>query len=239
MTIHCLMHVPFEGPAAIATWARQRSHRLVTHPLYANESPPAGIAASDLIVVLGGPMGVADEDAHPFLIAEKRWLRAQIAAGRRLLGICLGAQLLAEALDAPVTANAHREIGWFPILRHRSAISRPAFAAMPERFDAFHWHGDTFALPPGAVPLGASAATANQGFAYGTGLVALQCHLEYDADAIRAMIAQCGPELAVSAAYVQSDPAVLVDHQRCATAHHLLFALLDALMEADVSDHAS
>jgi GMP synthase-like glutamine amidotransferase len=118
-----------------------------------------------------------------------------VAAGKTVLGICLGAQLIADVLGAAVVQGPYPEIGWFPVHKdpraNRSAVGR----ALPARFTAFHWHGDTFELPQGAVSLGSSEACACQGFVYDERVVGLQFHLETTADSAAALVRNCGQEI--------------------------------------------
>ena len=173
MRIHCIQHVPFEGPAAVKDWALERGHVLSRTALYDNESLPA-MDEFDWLIVMGGPMGVYDEDMYPWLAAEKRFIGRSIAEGHTVLGICLGAQLMAAALGGTVRANARREIGWFPVRLLPEAGRIPAFARLPREFDAFHWHGDTFGIPPGAVRAAESDACPAQAFSYNDRVIGLQ-----------------------------------------------------------------
>jgi len=177
MHIHFLQHVPFEGLASIRDWIGRGAHEVSGTHLYAGDGLPRPDRV-DLLIVMGGPMGVHDIDAHPWLTAEKAFLRQVIDAGGRVLGICLGAQLIADVLGARVYRNGQKEIGWFPVTRATGAERSPLGALLPERFDAFHWHGDTFDLPPGATHLAASARYAQQIFLYGDHGWGFQCHPE-------------------------------------------------------------
>ena len=230
MRIHCLQHVPFEGPAAIADWAAERGHALAISRLDRGDGLPSP-DAFDRLVVMGGPMGVGDEAEHPWLPAEKAFLRRSVDAGRSVVGICLGAQLLAEVLGARVYRGPHKEIGWFPIgLTDRAAVS-PVFAGLPRRLEVFHWHGDTFDLPPGAQRLASSAACLNQAFLHGERVLGLQFHLESTPESVRAIVANCADEL-VPARWVQSAGQMLgVEEDTFAAMNDALFHLLDRLPE--------
>src|SRR5262245_17290143 len=149
MRVRVLQHVAFEGPAALAPALRAAGHDVAHTRLDLGEPLPA-LADFDWLVVMGGPMSVHDEREHAWLAPEKRLVRAAVEGGRRVLGVCLGAQLIAAALGAAVTRNREREIGWFPVARAPGAEASPFARALPSRFPAFHWHGETFALPPGA-----------------------------------------------------------------------------------------
>jgi GMP synthase-like glutamine amidotransferase len=228
MRIRCLQHVPFEGPAAIADWAADRGHSLAITHLYRGDGPPSP-DAFDRLVVLGGPMGVGDEAEHRWLPAEKELLRRSVDAGKSVVGICLGAQLLAEVLGGRVYRGAHKEIGWFPIELTDPALACPAFAGLPRRLEVFHWHGDTFDLPVGALHLAASEACVNQAFCYGDRVLGLQFHLESTPESVRAIMTNCADEI-VPAAWVQDAERMLgVGNDAFAAINATLFVLLDRL----------
>jgi len=133
----------------------------------------------DLVVVLGGPMNVDEEQKHPWLGPEKAFIRLCIDREVAVLGICLGGQLIARALGARVVRNAHKEIGWYDITRAPRAENHPLGKQWPEKVEMFHWHGDTFELPRGAVLLASSEGCENQAFAWGDRVLALQFHCEF------------------------------------------------------------
>jgi GMP synthase-like glutamine amidotransferase len=223
-----LQHVPFEGPGAIGDWAEERGHSLERVVLDQGDSLPA-VASLDALVVMGGPMSTGDEDRFPFLRGEKGLLRACVDAGRPVLGVCLGAQVLAEVLGARVSTQGYREIGWFPLRWDARARTGRVFAHVPEESVVFHWHGDTFALPPGTAPLASSSACANQGFATPGGrVVGLQFHLEMREEDVRALVAHGRDELHPGGAFVQSEVELLAGSARHgATLRPLLYRFLD------------
>jgi len=228
MRIHCLQHVPFEGPAGIADWAASRGHSLTTTRLFRETALP-NQGAYDWLVVMGGPMGIYDEDEHPWLSAEKGFLRGAIDAGKTILGVCLGAQLIADALGAGVVRNAHREIGWFPIDLTEAGAGSSAFGFLPQRFEVFHWHGDTFELPSDAVHLAFSEGCRNQAFLYDKRVLGLQFHLESTPQGVRDIVANCADEI-VTGRYIQSAERMLAageeDFRRI---NQALFGILDRL----------
>lgn len=227
MRVHSLHHVPFEGLAAIETYMRENGHALSATRLYAGDPLPA-MDSFDWLVVMGGPMGIYDEDDYPWLTAEKRCIRKAIEAGKIVLGICLGAQLIADVLGARVFFSGHREIGWFEIKRAPEADATWLAAVFPEQAEVFHWHGDTFDIPDGAVRLAGSVACRNQGFLYQDRVVALQFHLETTPDSAAALMENCANELD-GTEFVQSATEILADPERFERLNSILFDLLKGL----------
>lgn len=206
LRIEVFQHVPFEGLGSMEAWFRSRGHKFGYTRLYAGDAPAEdGPRAdgwknppADWLIVMGGPMGVHEEAAHPWLKAEKRAIEAALARGAAILGVCLGAQLLAHVLGADVSPNPEKEIGWFPVDLAPEASATWLGKVFPERFTPFHWHGDTFALPAGAVRLGGSQACRNQGFLYRENVLALQFHPEVTPESLSALADHCGAELSVA-----------------------------------------
>ena len=177
LKIHCLQHIPFEGPASIGDWIGARGHQLTTTHLYHGEAPPP-LEAVDWIIVMGGPMNVYEYRLHPWLREEKTFLTGALEANKTILGVCLGAQLLDDVLGAKDYQNAEKEIGWLPISLRSGSGTDLFFPGAPRELTVFHWHGDTFDLPAGADWLASSAGCAHQAFAFGERVVGLQFHLE-------------------------------------------------------------
>lgn len=228
MHLHYLQHVPFEDAAEIATWARDRGHRITCTRLYAGEPLPVQ-DQFDCLIVLGGTMNIYEHDRYPWLVLEKDCIRQSIANGKTVLGVCLGGQLIADVLGGPVTRNAHKEIGWHPVSLRADARQNPLFAGWPDHFYAFHWHGDTFKIPSEAVHIAASEGCANQAFLYGERVVGLQFHLEYSAETIRSMLANCSDELQAGGPYVHDAQTIQASFPILARTKSLLYSLLDAL----------
>lgn len=201
MKVHVLQHVAFEGPGSISRWAEIYGHSL-TYTRF--DKPNWGlpnVMQFDLLVVMGGPMGAHDDAKYPWMVEEKKLIRQAVDAGRKVLGICLGAQLAASVLGAKVAAHTHKEIGWFEVAK----VSRNALLAeMPERMRVFHWHGDTFGLPYGAEHLLASEACDHQGFIWRNQVLGLQCHLEVGPEEIEGLLAHGAHEIAGGGEFVQS-----------------------------------
>lgn len=224
--VHVLQHVPFEGLGSIAaSLAAQRAEVGLTR-LFAGDPMPRAERIGALIA-LGGPMSVNDEDALPWLRPEKQLVRDAVGRGIPVLGVCLGAQLIASALGAPVYRGAASEIGWFPV--HGVADAAPSLQ-LPREILAFHWHGETFDLPAGAVRLASSAACENQAFQVGRNAIALQFHLETTPAGVNALVEHCRDEL-VPGPYVQSERDLLAaPAERYAAINRLMQDLLAYLL---------
>jgi GMP synthase (glutamine-hydrolysing) len=225
LRIACLQHVPFEGPAAIGTWASARGFRLSTTRLFANEPLPAG-DTFDVLVILGGPMSVNDEARFDWLRPEKHFIRRAIEKNKRTLGVCLGAQLIASAMGANVFPGKDREVGWFPVRRTPASAGHPAFASLPETFTALHWHGETFDLPAGAIWLAESDGCQHQAFSVNPHVLGVQFHLESTPESVEALIQNCPGDLAPGR-FVQNAPAMLSVHPHFRSANRLLGTLLE------------
>lgn len=201
MRIHFIQHVHFESPGYLLEWAIAQQHHISFTKIYESVSFPA-VDAIDLLVIMGGPMGVYEEDKYAWLNAEKAFISAVIAAGTKVLGICLGAQLIAEVAGAKVYPNIEKEIGWWPMHKIINDKTHPLTATLPAEFITFHWHGDTFDLPPGALHLFATPACPHQGFLLNDQVAGLQFHLEATPALVTQML-QHGQDELVSASFIQ------------------------------------
>jgi GMP synthase-like glutamine amidotransferase len=199
-----LQHHPIEGPGSLSPWLARHATSTRIVRLYAGEEYPAPNVV-DLLIVLGGPMSVNDEGEFPWLITEKAFIRQVIDRQRPVLGICLGSQLIASALGAEVRPNPVKEIGWLPIEGIAASTALPF--TIPST-TVFHWHGDTFNLPTGAILLARSAACAHQAFLYQEKVLALQFHLETTPELVKLFI-ETGQDELVAAPYIQSPEAIL------------------------------
>lgn len=229
MNIHWFQHVPFEGLASIETWAVARGHRIAATRLHAGDPLP-NLDRLDWLVVMGGPMNIYEEDKFSWLAAEKRFIKAAIEAGRVVFGVCLGAQLIADVLGGPVTKNTHKEIGWFPVRKTDAAARSRVFETLPTELEVFHWHGDTFALPPGAIHVARSAACENQAFIFDERVVGLQFHLETTPESASLLAQHCTDELVVGP-FIQTAEAMLSNEQRFERINETMWKLLDRLHE--------
>lgn len=224
MLINYFQHVPFEGLGTIEQWIRAHGHHLTATKLY-NNDPMPDVESIDLLIIMGGPMGVHDEDRLPWLKGEKHLIEKALSKGKAVLGICLGAQLIADVLGARVYPNGVKEIGWFPIELTRAGQRSPSFGFLPQRLVVFHWHGDTFDLPAGAVHIARSEACANQAFVYDERVIGLQFHLESTPKGVAALIENCSGEL-VDGSYIQT-PSQLMAHPK---AFRIINTAMDELL---------
>jgi GMP synthase-like glutamine amidotransferase len=229
MRLAVLQHTEAEGPGSIAAWAGQRGVRLRLYPLHSGVEAPT-LEAFDLLAIMGGSMSVHDAGSLPWMPAEKMLIRQALAAGKPLLGICLGAQLLAEALGASVSAGT-AEIGWWPIQRHPRALRSPLAAGLPATLTPLHWHGETFSLPNDAIHLYSSATCANQGFVWRERAIGLQCHLEATAQTLEGMLDTFPHDLQLPGE-VQDAAQLRAGLEHCRDLQPVLFDALDYLARA-------
>jgi len=228
MNVHYFQHVPFEGLGCMAQWLTQNGHTIRQTALYRGDAVPRA-DQMDALIVMGGPMGANDDDRLPWMKAEKACIASAIALRKPVLGICLGAQLIAAVLGARVYANRYREIGWMPVARCPETDGPDWSACLPEHFMAFHWHGDTFDLPAGAAHLASSAACRHQAFAYGDTVLGLQFHFESTRESIEALITNCADEIS-AAPFIQSAGRMREGYGHIEEAQQIMFNLLAALM---------
>lgn len=228
MRIALLQHVPFEGPAAIADWAMARGAGIAVTHLYRDEPLPP-LAQFDMLVAMGGPMSANDEARYAWLTPEIALVSCAIDAGKILLGVCLGAQIIAKALGAKVYAAKQKEIGWFQVKRTEAVHS--LFEGLPAAFDAFHWHGETFDLPPGAVRLAETASTPNQAFAVSGRVLGLQFHIEATPASVADLLQNAADEIGAGP-FQQGPDAIRAGIGACASLEPLLGRVLNNLTRA-------
>lgn len=210
MHLHLLQHSPHQGPARLADWLASMGHSHTVFHLDAGELTPR-LADCDALVVLDGPLAIEDAAALPWLRQERKLVERALDSTKPLLGIGFGARLIASALGATVASGTFAESGWQPI-----DLAADSPFDLPERFDAFMWHREVFALPDEACPLGGSAASPVQGFAWDAGrVVGLLCHLEATAASVAQLIDRQPPPAGSAASpHVQAHDAMLEDPRR-------------------------
>lgn len=229
MKIHILQHVPFEGPGSIEQWADANGHTLSVTRLYASDHLPA-LERFDLLIILGGPMSVHDVDEYVWLKAEKWFIQQVIDAGKPVLGICLGAQLLSEVLGGTVTQGKEKEIGWFPITLSPEFAATELGSRLPETMEVFHWHGETFSIPAGALRIASTVVCENQGFIHGNKIIGLQFHLETTPMSAESIISNSVHEL-VPAPFIQNEDEMLAEAPRFSEVNRLMRIFLQHLEE--------
>ena len=223
MNLCVLQHAAFEGPGEIAAWAELRGHPVSVRHLYRGDALPSP-DTFDLLVVMGGEMNIYQYRDWPWLKPESEFIRSALEQGKRVVGICLGAQLIADALGARVVQNAEHELGWLPI--NWTDEARAIFPDLPASGSVLHWHGDTFGLPEGATRLAASEGCPEQGFVIKNKCLALQFHMEVDPSLVKEYVA--GQGTWPSGRFVQEPKAILSEAvSHCDRNRRLLHGMLD------------
>lgn len=191
MKVHVLQHVPFEDIGSMDLWLDEHRADVSYTRFFEGHTLPQA-KEFDLIIVMGGPMSVNDEESLPWLRPEKLFIRDAIELDVSVVGVCLGSQLIASALGARVYKNTQKEIGWFQVDATTRATNTFRF---PEKCIVFHLHGETFDLPSGAVRLAKSTECENQAFQIGQHVIGLQFHLETTPESVQAILDNCCNEL--------------------------------------------
>lgn len=220
METYIFQHVAFEGPGAILPYLESKGYHVHLVKLYAGDPVPSSLDV-DFAVLMGGPMSALEEDKYPFMVEEKQLCRELFAADKPVLGVCLGAQIMANAFFAPIRQNPEKEIGFYPVTFENGFT-----------VNAFHWHGETFDIPEYAESIAYSEACRNQGFKMGRSL-GLQFHLETTAESLNSLLENCAEELeaalSAKAKYVQSKSQIL---ETAKTALPELNAAMTELLDA-------
>ena len=201
-------HAPHEGPGYLADYLQRHRlpHRLIR--IDRGDPVPSSIDGISGIVLMGGPMSV--NDPLPWIPKVSELIRKAVAADLPVLGHCLGGQLISKALGGSITRNPIKEIGWLPVSRVSGLLADNWLDGLPAEFEVFHWHGETFSIPPGATRILGSRDCANQAFVIGKTL-AFQCHVEMTADMVREWARVGAGELAPVCATVQNPQTMTVD----------------------------
>lgn len=180
-----LQHLTCEPLGTIEEALRRASHTARFIRIQDGQPVPQGMGNSAALIIMGGPMGVYEQDRYPFLTDEIELIQHALKREIPILGVCLGAQLLASALGTEVRPGAHQEIGWHPVTLTPEAAEDALWHGMPSTFEGFHWHGDFLEKPDGAVILASSALTPHQAFRFGAAAYGLQFHLEVTEAVVR------------------------------------------------------
>jgi GMP synthase-like glutamine amidotransferase len=203
MRIHCLQHLAFENPGTIKEWAEEKGHLLSYTYFYEDKFRFPPIGEIDVLLIMGGYMNVDEEQKFPWLVQEKEYIQHAISAGKKIIGICLGAQLIAVALGCKVYPAKEKEIGFFPIQFTKNALEHPFFDHFNNPYTVFHWHGDTFNLLENAQLIASTTTCKNQAYLIGNNVLALQFHLEVNETIVSEMLLHDGHELQEVGSYIQ------------------------------------
>jgi GMP synthase-like glutamine amidotransferase len=205
-----------EGPGTIADYLKTKKIQGVICDLSIGDVPP-DMGSFSHIIIMGGPMAVYEMDQYPYLVKETHLIEAAIKANKRVLGVCLGAQLVAHALGARVYPGPKKEVGWYEVALTTDGLQDPLMSklALPDRNVArvFQWHGDTFDLPAGAVRLAASDLYPNQAFRFAETVYALQFHIEVTPAIVRDWLAR-EPGINIASIDAESDRIFSAYHER-------------------------
>jgi GMP synthase-like glutamine amidotransferase len=191
--VTCFQHIDCEGPGTLGTILKSKKVELQILKPFQGDAVPEKLG--DGLVVLGGPMGVYEENQFPWMTAELNAIRKCLSENIPILGVCLGSQMLAHAAGAQVFRGAVPEVGWYPVALTPEGRLDPLFLGIPPEFEAFHWHGDTFTLPPNSTRLAGSAYTPNQIYKLGGNAYGFQCHLEVTEEMINSWASIYAKEL--------------------------------------------
>lgn len=227
MNIHCLQHVSFEGLGCIEHWISKNNHRL-SYTKFFEEVTFPNMNDVDFIIIMGGPMSTYDEEKKNWLIQEKLFIKKAIESGKIVLGICLGAQLIADVLGGKVYPNKEKEIGWFDVM------FSPSFKTFAPNFEhntlkVFHWHGDTFDIPLGTTNHASSKACKHQLFTYGQKVMGIQFHPEVTVHSLHSISDSDAEELKIKTTYIQSKQEIINAVEYIGASNQLMFGILDRL----------
>jgi GMP synthase (glutamine-hydrolysing) len=190
-----IKHNPSEGGGLFEKILKERGWEQEILPLYSDKVLPDSADSYSLILIMGGPMSANDEDRFPFLKKEIPFIRQMLKLGKPVLGICLGAQIMAKSLGARVYPGPHKEIGWYFLNQTPSAKSDPLFSLLDSYFLVFQWHGETFDLPNGGICLAGNEAYPSQAFRFGEWAYGLQFHFEVTESMIKTWLGQWSEEI--------------------------------------------
>ncbi|MCL5670893.1 MAG: type 1 glutamine amidotransferase [Acidobacteria bacterium] len=230
MRIHIIQHVAFEGPGAIADWARERGYSVAVTEQFRRGKLPA-VGDFDFLVIMGGPMSANDGAKFAWLAEERQLITDALREEKAILGVCLGAQLLAQALGASVYPSREKEIGWFPVRLTLQAERNRLFSGLPRSMTVLHWHGETFDLPQGAVLLAESALCRNQAFELDGRVLGLQFHLEVQPQGLERLV-ENSLEDPTRGRAVQTAPEIRSSAHLSQTLRPTLYTILDRLAAA-------
>ncbi len=231
LRIHYLQHVPFEGLACISDWIEKNEFLLSSTKYFDNDSLKNNqreIDSIDWLIIMGGPMSVNDENKFKWLKSEKSFIEKAITNNKTVIGICLGAQLIADVLGSKIYKNEFKEIGWFDIELIEEGKHHTLFEDFPSITKVFHWHSDTFELPANSIRIAKSEACPNQSFVYNKKVIGLQFHLEMNEKSINELILNAKDDI-TEGRFVQTESEMKEKIYLTNITNRLMFQLLDKL----------
>lgn len=214
MKVHFIIHESFESPAAIEQWARSKQYCVTSTRVYAGEKLPKDPHGFDFLVVMGGPQSPAttlEECPYFDTAAEQDFIKRAITSNKAVLGVCLGAQLIGEALGAKSSSSPNKEIGIFDVILTDAAKKDRIFSKFPSSFPVAHWHGDMPGLTKEAQLLAYSEGCPRQIIRYTPRVYGFQCHFEFNKEAVEGMVRNCAADFKTAGKYIQ-DEAMLLDY---------------------------
>ena len=232
MNIHCFQHVVFENPGTILDWAGQHNHSISYTYLFEKDYSIPSINDIDALLIMGGCMNVEEEEKFLWLKEEKKFIRQAIEAGKKVIGICLGSQLIAAALCTKVYKGKETEIGFFPVSFADEALQNSLFNHFTNSYNVFHWHGDTFDLPANAQLIASTNTCKHQAYLIGSNVLGLQFHFEMNETVIEDMLLHDGHELEEKGCFIQTKEQIRSNYNILAQNKKDIFLLLDKFFGA-------
>ena len=232
MRVHFIVHESFEAPGAYETWAREKGHDVTYSRVYAGEKLPTDTGDIDLLIVMGGPQDpsmTTDECPHFDAKSEQTFIASVIGSERAVIGVCLGSQLIGEALGAPFAHSPEKEIGKFPIYLTKDGIRSEMFSHFGPMLEVGHWHNDMPGLTADAVIMAYSEGCPRQIVAYSDRVYGFQCHLELTREVVEELIAHSASELSRFAEYRFVDTVEKLRAHDYSEMNAALFIFLDKL----------
>ncbi|HAT3903875.1 TPA: type 1 glutamine amidotransferase [Citrobacter koseri] len=232
MRVHFIVHESFEAPGAYETWARNQGHDVTYSRVYAGEVLPANAEGIDFLIVMGGPQDPAitlEECPHFDSKGEQALIASAVLAGKAVIGICLGSQLIGEALGAPFAHSPEKEIGKFPITLTEDGCKDEMFSHFAKTLEVGHWHNDMPGLTPEAKIIAFSEGCPRQIVSYSDHVFGFQCHMELTLEVVEQLIAHSEKDLSLAAEYrFVNTPAELRAHDY-SEMNQVLFRFMDKL----------
>lgn len=211
MKILFVTHASFEKPGSIDIWAKKHNHETLEVKPYEGDALPE-IDGYDMLVVMGGPQSPIEIETYPYLKDEIALVGQALKKNKRIVGVCLGAQLITEALGAATERSPNKEIGMYPLELMSAAAADPVFSNFPSKFDVMHWHSDMPGIADGIELLAKSEGCQRQAFRYGDRVYGFQCHFELTKELVEGMIKHCDGDLKAGKYVMTSEQLMALDY---------------------------